>query len=237
MKYYGTTAAGPDSVTHYQYGTGEWVDPNVYGGIDNLNSNAPHPWSDQLIRSGMMPMQRGGPNAFSIGQKQYRSFASLAPVQSELGFASALIDAHQAGGMMPPDNLSAPSYTHRDVAGSGGYVYRQFSNGNLQVMKGPALVGTKITSSGDPLRWKAITNEIGKWGSLGSGKIRSGAAQGAASLIDAWAAGKQQRLEGGAMMPYAPPVGSESTAWSLEENWKILALGAAGIVALALIVK
>ena len=236
MKNYGTPAVGPSAVTRYQWGSGNWVDPNYYGGLDDIQPNSPHPWSDQLIRSGMMPMQRGGPNAFSIGGKRYRSFASMAPVQSEMRLASALIDSHQAGGVMPPENLSAPSYTYRDVQGSGGYVYRQFSDGSIQVLKGPALVGKKISSSSDPTRWTAITNEIGKWGGIGSGKIRSGAAKGVASVIDAWAAGRQQRLEGGAVMPYAPAPQPTAGQW-LQENWQMVALGAAGLATLALIVK
>ena len=49
----------------------------------------------------------------------------------------------------------------RVVAGSGGYVYRQFGNGYLQVVDGPALRGQLLMPRGNAKAWQAITREIG----------------------------------------------------------------------------
>ena len=49
----------------------------------------------------------------------------------------------------------------RVVAGSGGYVYRQFGNGYIQVVDGPALKGQLLMPRGNAKAWQAITREIG----------------------------------------------------------------------------
>ena len=49
----------------------------------------------------------------------------------------------------------------RVVAGSGGYVYRQFGNGYVQVVDGPALRGQLLMPRGNTKAWQAITREIG----------------------------------------------------------------------------
>ena len=49
----------------------------------------------------------------------------------------------------------------RVVAGSGGYVYRQFGNGYVQVVDGPALKGQLLMPRGNAKAWQAITREIG----------------------------------------------------------------------------
>ena len=46
--------------------------------------------------------------------------------------------------------------------GSGGYVYRQFGNGYVQVIDGPALKGQLILPRGSSQAWQAITTEIGR---------------------------------------------------------------------------
>ena len=48
----------------------------------------------------------------------------------------------------------------RVVAGSGGYVYRQFGNGYVQVVDGPALKGQLLMPRGNAKAWQAITREI-----------------------------------------------------------------------------
>jgi hypothetical protein len=49
----------------------------------------------------------------------------------------------------------------RVVAGSGGYFYRQFGNGYIQVVEGPALRGQLLMPRGNARAWQAITREIG----------------------------------------------------------------------------
>jgi hypothetical protein len=50
----------------------------------------------------------------------------------------------------------------REVQGSGGYIYRQFGNGYIQVVSGPALVGQLILPKGSPAPWQAITAELAR---------------------------------------------------------------------------
>lgn len=62
---------------------------------------------------------------------------------------------------------------YRDVDAEAGYLYRQFSDDSIQVMKAPSsglfLVKQtsqqKITQRNSPLLWQKITNEIGLWSS------------------------------------------------------------------------
>ena len=61
---------------------------------------------------------------------------------------------------------------------TGGYRYRQFSDGSIFVMPGsPALVGQTLTATGDVRRWNAITNEIGPF------PARAGAGTGIANVL------------------------------------------------------
>jgi hypothetical protein len=59
----------------------------------------------------------------------------------------------------------------RTVVGTGGYIYKQYSDGSIAVQAGPALVGTTITQSSDSRRWNAITREIGTWSDYVSGRV------------------------------------------------------------------
>jgi hypothetical protein len=67
------------------------------------------------------------------------------------------------------DYATAKAAQFRDVQGSGGYGYRQFKDGAIQILVSPSRalpVGSMLTgSTGDPnyARWFAITNEIGAW--------------------------------------------------------------------------
>ena len=49
----------------------------------------------------------------------------------------------------------------RLVRGSGAYLYRQFGNGYLQVVDGPALKGQLLMPHGNATAWMAITRELG----------------------------------------------------------------------------
>ncbi len=53
---------------------------------------------------------------------------------------------------------------YRDVSGRGGYVYRQFGDGTIRILAGPARVGEVHTPGAQPWAnpvWMAITAEIG----------------------------------------------------------------------------
>lgn len=79
--------------------------------------------------------------------------------------------------------------SYRDVAGKGGYFYRQFEDGTLRVMeKSPKLAGNVLYEYDQDLakrkKWKAITNEIGTWDQHVSER-RSGRLEAAGSILSA----------------------------------------------------
>lgn len=66
--------------------------------------------------------------------------------------------------------------TSREVQGTGGYKYKQYKDGSIKIIAGPALVGTTITESSDARRWNAITREIGTWEDYKAGRVTNVAA-------------------------------------------------------------
>lgn len=105
----------------------------------------------------------GGGHWMSVGPN-LPSWA--APIQQQSGgiHAGAVF-----GDVMPMNEANSfgaataqrPKY--REVPGRGGYVYRQYESGMIQILAGPALVGKVVTSTSDPRRWSAITAEIGPY--------------------------------------------------------------------------
>jgi len=62
------------------------------------------------------------------------------------------------------------SLSYRDVNGSGGYKYRQFSDGSIQILKSPTgATGTMVQKGSSA--WQAITNQIGQYPSASSSII------------------------------------------------------------------
>lgn len=83
----------------------------------------------------------------------------------------------------PPSNFTAgyagifkkkDKVESRVVKGEGGYIYRQYSNGNIRVEAGPARVGQTLMQydAGTQKAWSAVTYEIGTWESYKSGAKR-----------------------------------------------------------------
>ncbi len=61
-----------------------------------------------------------------------------------------------------PLKRGTPAY--RDANGTGGYKYRQFSDGTIEVRPGsPALVGKRLSPNPNDPVWAAITAEIGPY--------------------------------------------------------------------------
>jgi hypothetical protein len=59
----------------------------------------------------------------------------------------------------PAASTATPSGPSRIVAGGGGYVYQQFADGTIKILKGPTSAG-KVLAAGDPKN-QAITAQIG----------------------------------------------------------------------------
>lgn len=116
-------------------------------GAVNINNG---PFLRSMLPPYMMPggcsMTRGGINLP----------ASAAPIPS-LTWTGYGPQTGAYAGMAGP----AKRMKYRDVMGRGGYTYRQFEDGSIFVLQGPALTGTTLTRTSDPRRWQAITNEIG----------------------------------------------------------------------------
>ncbi len=81
-----------------------------------------------------------------------------------IGWDPAHIQAVPNGELARVREASLPALLGRGrlVRGSGGYTYRQFGNGYLQVVTGPALQGQVILPGGSPRPWQAITAEISR---------------------------------------------------------------------------
>lgn len=58
-------------------------------------------------------------------------------------------------------DLGATATQYRDVRGRGGYQYRQYADGTVQIIAGPAAVGTVYKPDSRNKAWVSITNEIG----------------------------------------------------------------------------
>jgi hypothetical protein len=80
-----------------------------------------------------------------------------------IGWDPAHVQAVPNTALADVRNLTLPQLLGegRVFTGSGGYVYRQFGNGYLQVIDGPALRGQLLMPRGNARAWQAITREIG----------------------------------------------------------------------------
>ena len=113
------------------------------------------------------------------------------------------IDKHSSDTHIPalksfyPSYLSGASLPFRDVSGSGGYKFRQFSDNSIQILLSPKGGAGTIVPKGSE-SWVAIINEIGQYPSSSS-LLQTGkqiaqsdkAQQGFQTLFDTWVSGKQ----------------------------------------------
>lgn len=95
----------------------------------------------------------------------------------------------------------------RDVAGANGYQYRQYSNGDIEVLEGsPAMVGTRLTSTGPQAQmWEAVTAEIGAYetAQVNVGRLREAWEQLRERFQDKKAAGVPMSTPNGSQGPGA----------------------------------
>lgn len=172
---------------------------------------------------GTSPMRRGDPNvsAYAAAPKvprdltggTYPYMGSGTYIRQDqprfAGYAGIdLADLDMALGdsapAAPPDLYKAPKKSqYRDVAGSGGYVYRQFMDGTIEIRVSGNVkalpTGTLIKKS-DAKKWNAITGEIGTWESYREAR-RKAVGQGVALAAGlaanvAGAIGRKKRRKG-----------------------------------------
>jgi hypothetical protein len=86
--------------------------------------------------------------------------------------SSTLLDSPSFSGV--PSYLGGHNLPFRVVDGKGGYQYKQFSDGSIQILKSPqGGSGTMVTKSSQ--YWQAITNEIGQYPTISTGNQRADA--------------------------------------------------------------
>lgn len=125
-----------------------------------------------------MPMNKGEWNIKGVNMPTYSPALPPMPGSDWRTFPQP-IDGRQLtwqrpqfsafAGMGAIDYAKAKATQYRDVQGTGGYVYRQFNDGVIQILASPSRklpVGTMLKGvAEDPnyRRWLAITGEIGSW--------------------------------------------------------------------------
>lgn len=183
---------------------------------------------------GTSPMNRGGPNMGAYAAAPGQPMSQVANVHypqqmpgtyspntgwpSPGAYAGIPYGDAQARQERRADRQAArqESRTQRDVNGSGGYVYRQFHTGDIQVLVSAdpqRLKAGAILTKGSN-RWSAVTAEIGTWESYVKARSeRVGSAVGAGVGAAAQAAigilGKKERKgrkrrKGAPAVPGAP---------------------------------
>ena len=233
-----------------------------------------YPWQGHKLLGSFMgpngtsPMWRGGPNisahaiapaaptdvtgaAYTKNQPgTYVPNNGMTPFAGYAGLDFAGLDAtlegygRSARSSINYENPKRGSY--RDVAGKGGYFYRQFEDGRIRIMeKSPKLAGTLLYEyDPDPSKrkkWQAITNEIGTWDQYVSER-RSGRLEAAGSILstvgEALGKGKKRgkrrkKATASASADSAPamPMDTEEPASEMP-SWLIPAALVAGVVVL-----
>jgi len=132
--------------------------------------------------NGTSPMRRGGPNlpAYATAPQQPMGYTGAVyplntpGVQEQNngnplfgGFAGVdfgSLDAHLDSELGRTKKEKLPK--SRDAQGGGGWVYRQFADGSIQIVVSNSAslpVGKQINAQSHPRQWNAITAEIGTW--------------------------------------------------------------------------
>ena len=170
-------------------------------GDPNVGAYAAAPKTPRDLTGGTYPYMGSG-TYIRQDQARFGGYAGidLADIDAALGDASAADPKAPRGTI---DYAKPKKSQFRDVAGSGGYVYRQFADGSIEirVSASPKAMptGTRITKT-DAKRWNAITGEIGTWESYREARRKAvgqgvALAAGLASNV-AGAFGKKRRRKG-----------------------------------------
>ena len=98
------------------------------------------------------------------------------------------------------DYVNPSRFKYRDVNGQGGWSYRQFADGTIQILVSPQpkLLSTGTFIKNDPNSpaqkyWVAITNEIGTWAAFAKERNTAALKNAAAIAITAASAGKKSK--------------------------------------------
>lgn len=108
------------------------------------------------------------------GQRIDPQSGGLVPYQPKVDkhSSSMILDTPTFSGL--PSYLGELNLPFRIVGGQGGYEYKQFSNGTIQITKSPqGGVGTMVYEGSS--YWNDITNEIGQYPTLSTGSQRADA--------------------------------------------------------------
>ncbi len=175
---------GSPVVTRYNFASGQYMRPSQYGeamhGLDMQTDNrntrmgvkGNSPMRNYMIGNGNSPMNRGGANMFPSQIEGYQFLTTNGGFVDHHSSQSNTIGQNMFSGTphyLRPQSQSnglGGAYSNMQSViknGSGGYQYKQFANGTLQIMKSPrGGVGTMIYSSSP--YFQDITNEIGTYG-------------------------------------------------------------------------
>jgi len=174
---------GSPVVTRYNFASGQYMRPSQYGeamhGLDMQTDNrntrmgvkGNSPMRNYMVGNGNSPMNRGGANMFPSQIEGYQFLTTNGGFVDHHSSQSNTIGQNMFSGtphyLRPQsNNLSGSNYSNMHSVikdGSGGYQYKQFANGTLQIMKSPSGgVGTMIYTNSP--YWGKITKEIGEYG-------------------------------------------------------------------------
>jgi len=161
-------------VPNYMIGTGN--SPMDRGGNNLMPSQQQ---GFQYLTSGGYPPPSAMPQNANVypAMFNHQTGQRIDPQSGGLVPYAPMVDKHSSSDKLDAPMFSGiPSYlqkssqygdldsavAYRDVNGSGGYQYRQFANGSIQILKSPSGgTGTMIYQTSP--YWQKITNEIGAY--------------------------------------------------------------------------
>lgn len=174
-------------------------------GDPNVGAYAAAPKVPRDLTGGTYPYMGSG-TYIRQDQPRFAGYAGIDLADLDIALGTAAAEPAAPAAPAPKiDYAKAKKSQYRDVAGSGGYVYRQFADGSIQILvtgNVKALpTGTIIKKEGkDAKRWNAITGEIGTWESYRQARLKAvgrgvGIAAGLATSV-AGAIGRKKRRKG-----------------------------------------
>lgn len=151
----------------------------LHMGGPNLPAYATAPQQPMAYTGAVYPLNTPGVQQQNNGNSLFGGFAGV-----DFGALDDHLDS-ELGRTKKEKEPKAPK--SRDAQGKGGWVYRQFADGSIQIVvsDSPSLpVGTRLTAQSHPRPWNAITAEIGTWQQFIKDRW-SRRGQAALSLLDA----------------------------------------------------
>lgn len=245
-------------VPNYMVGTGN--SPMHRGG----NNLMPSPQQGfQYLTSGGYPPPSAMPQNANVfpAMFNHQTGQRIDPQSGGLVPYAPMVDKHSTGEQLEPNVFAGtPSYLsktanvgaygsampYRDVNGKGGYRYRQFADGSIQILAGKQGVGTMISKSSP--YWQPITDEIGEYPTatpqsqqsqlLQQGQAFAQSEQGQSvltALFDRFVSGQSAKTEQQRLLAEQAKLEQQKIAQQMQpsvfEKSKPYLIGLAGIVA------